>query len=241
MDSPIPDIIFPIITLTIGTVIAAYSWQRSRIVAVIAMSWAILSLFTAQIPYFQNPDRWTEGDLLGYNAFNAVFTIPIIVLVIASWRSSEFRKFMNDTPVWVLTASQLYRLSGATLLLYYFQDLLPAEIGISNGVLDIIIGMTALPLAWALYRGFSWSRNFAIIWNFVGLFDFVAAAAVITLSFFGVIEISPVPARMGLYPLSLITVYQVAIAFFIHIHLLQRLFRNESSTTLIFNTSQSTS
>ncbi len=226
MDSQIPDILFPIITLTIGSAIALYSWQRSRTVAIIAIAWAIASIALAQIPYVQSPDSWTEGDAFGFNVFNAIFAIPVIILVVASWRSKAFGKFMSDTPSWVLMATQIYRLSGATLLILYLEGLLPAEIGLSNGIQDIIIGLTALPVAWALYRGFSWSRNLAIVWNLVGLFDFVSAAMVISLSHFGIIDISPVPARMGLYPLSLITIYQVAVAFFIHLYLLQRLFRS---------------
>lgn len=222
---PIPDIFFPIVALTIGIVFAAYSWRRSKIVALFVLGWAILSLFIARIPFFADPNAWSEGDIIGYNTFNALFLIPVIGLVIASWRSAHFQQFMSATPTWILTATQLYRLSGGTLLILYMQGLIPAEIGLFSGVMDIIIGALALPLAWTLYKSFSWSRKVAIVWNIVGLLDFVGAATVITVSFFGLMEISPVPARMGIYPLSLITIYQVAIATFIHIYLLNRLFR----------------
>ncbi|MEM9950255.1 MAG: hypothetical protein AAF846_01535 [Chloroflexota bacterium] len=228
MPIQIPDIVFPIIALTIAIVIALYSWRRSRSVAIIAVGWAILSLFTAQIPYFQSIEAWSDSDMLGYNVFSLAMVFPVIILLIALWRSEHFRQFMHDTPIWVLTASQLYRIAGASLLIFYWQGLLPAEIGLSNGVQDIIIGLTALPLAWMLYRGFSWSRPVAIVWNVAGLFDFISAGMVLTLSILGEINLTPIPTRMGLYPLSLISLYQVPVAIFIHIYLLQRLFRGDS-------------
>ncbi|MEO1165974.1 MAG: hypothetical protein AAFV98_19475 [Chloroflexota bacterium] len=222
----IPNIFYPIVTLTIAFAIATYSWQRSRTVAIITIGWAILTLFTAQIPYFQSPDNWSDGDVNGYYLFNALFIIPVVLLCFATWRSASFSKFMQDTPSWVLTATQIYRLSGASLLILYLNGSMPAEIGLPNGIMDIIVGITALPLAWAIHRGFSWSRNLAIIWNIFGLLDFIIAATVISLSFEGLIDIAPSPTRMGRYPLSLITLYQVAIAAFIHMYLLQRLLRN---------------
>ncbi len=223
MNQNIPNIIFPIIALTIATGIALYSWRRSRTVAIVAMGWAILSLFTARIPFFQTLDRWSDGDFLGFLAFNAVFATPLLLLLIGLRRSATFQKFMEDTPTWVLTATQIYRLTGTSFLILYVQGLLPAAIGLSNGLQDFIIGITALPLAWMLYRGFFWSRNWAIVWNLAGLFDLVSAVTVITLSISGLIELVPAPSRMGIYPLSLISLYQVVIAMFIHIYLLRRL------------------
>lgn len=229
MTFQIPDVFFPIVTMTIAFALALYSWRRSRAVAIIIVSWAVLTLFTARIPYFQSPNSWSDGDAIGYYAFNAVYAIPVVLLLIASWRSAAFQKFMRETPTPVLTATQLYRLSGASLLILYLNGSIPAEIGLSSGILDIIIGLTALPMAWVLYRGFAWGRNAAIVWNIVGLLDFIIAATVITLSFEGLIDVSPIPSRMGLYPLSLITLFQVAVATFIHIILLRRLLQNENS------------
>ncbi|MEM6530945.1 MAG: hypothetical protein AAF653_21790, partial [Chloroflexota bacterium] len=225
---------FTVIALTIAVVIAAYSWRRLPVLSVIMVGWAVLSLLMARIPFFQNAED-PSGDAIGFIAFNVASLLPIICLFVASRRSAAFKQFLAETPTWVLTVTQLYRISGASLLVYYSQGLLPAEIGVSNAVQDIFIGVTALPVAWALYRGFSWSRNLAIIWNIVGLFDFVSAAAVLSLSNMGAIELSPAPTLMGMYPLSLITLYQVAIAIFIHIYLLQRLFGNPTGTTVQAN------
>ena len=230
------DILFPTITLTIATVISLYSWRRSRTVAVVALVWAVISLFTSRIPFFQNPDQWTDGDWLGFMAFGSFVMVPIVLGFVALWRSSAFRQFMNDTPSWVLTATQVYRLTGAGFLLLYLQDLLPAEIGLVNGVLDIVVGVTAIPVAWTLARGFKGSRNLAIAWNLVGMFDLASAFTVVTLSIFGLIDIIPAPARMGLYPLSIISVYQVAIAIFIHIYLLRRLIYTEPASLAGANT-----
>ncbi|MEO0563702.1 MAG: hypothetical protein AAF125_16470 [Chloroflexota bacterium] len=236
MNASIPDVFFPIVTMTIATVIAAYSWRRSRTIAMILFGWGVVSLFTARIPYFESVESWTDGESLGPLVFNAVSSIPIILLFIAAWRSPAFKRFMRNTPSWVLTATQLYRLAGGVLLVLYLDGILPAEIGITNGVMDIIVGLTAIPMAWALYRGLSWSRNVAIAWNVFGLLDFVAAGVILSLSQSGELVLSPSPAQMGMYPLTLITVYQVAIATFIHFFLLGRLFRTDVSPVHSENT-----
>jgi len=224
MDFQIPDLFFPIVALTIAGAIALYSWNRSRVVALVSIGWAILSLFTSQIPQNMN------DPIMSYLAFNTIFGLPIILLLIASYRSKTFMTFLAGTPVWVLTATQIYRLSGGSLLILYLSAQLPAEIGLSNGVQDIVIGLTALPLAWLLYHGFQWSRNLAIVWNFLGLVDFISAAVIISLVTFGAIHLSPEPTQMGMYPLALISVYQVPIAFFLHIHLLIRLLRTDEES-----------
>lgn len=230
MNEPIASIIFPAIALTIAIAIALYSWRRSQTVAIVAIVWAIISLFTARIPFFQNLDRWTDGDLLGFIAFGSILTIPVMLFLIALSRSQSFQQFMNDTPSWVLTATQVYRLTGASFLWLYLRDLLPAEVGLVSGVLDIIVGITALPVAWTLSRGFPWSRNLAIAWNFVGMFDLTSSFTVVTLSIFGLLALDPAPTRLGSYPLSIVSVYQVAIAIFIHIYLLRRLIYTEPTS-----------
>ncbi len=225
MNEQIANIIFPAIALSIALAIALYSWRRSRRVAIVAIGWAIISLFTARIPFFQHIDRWSDGDMIGFIGFGTVLTVPVVLFFVALSRSQLFQQFMSDTPSWVLAATQVYRLTGASFLLLYLRDLLPAEIGLVNGALDIIVGLTALPVAWALARGFPRSRSIAIAWNLAGIFDLASAFTVITLSILGLLQLEPAPTRMGLYPLSLVSVYQVAIAICIHMYFLRRLLR----------------
>ena len=229
MNPPTAHIVFPVITLTISAVIALYGWRRSRAVAIVAVTWAVVSLFTSRIPFFQEPDKWSEGDVLGFMAFGGLVMTPVVLGFVALWRSSTFQDFMEDTPSWVLTVTQTYRLTGAGFLLLYLEGSLPAEIGVVNGTLDIIVGVTAIPVAWTLARGFSWSRNLAIAWSLVGIFDLACAFTVVTLSLFGLIELVPAPSRMGLFPLSIVSIYQVSTAIFIHIYLFRRLLRSELS------------
>ncbi|MEM7337805.1 MAG: hypothetical protein AAF467_04095 [Actinomycetota bacterium] len=220
-----PDIVFPIITLSIGAAIAGYAWRRSRTVALVTLGWAVLSLATARIDYFETVGTWSEGDEAGSTLFNIVGGVPVVLLVLAWWRLPAFRSFVMGTPSWVFALSQVYRVTGISLLFLYADDLLPAEIGVTNAVMDVVIGLTAPLVAVALHRGVAWARAGAIAWNVFGLADFVIAGAFISLSLRGVIELSPAPSQMGIYPVSLITVYQVAIAFFVHIVLLWRLVR----------------
>jgi hypothetical protein len=197
-------------------------------------------LFTARIPFFQQVGRWSDGDLLGFMGFGTALMIPVALFFVALSRSQSFRQFMNDTPSWVLVSTQVYRLTGSSFLFLYLRGLLPAEIGLVNGVLDIVVGITALPVAWTLARGLPWSRNLAIAWNLVGLLDLASAFTVVTVSILGLLQVDPAPTTMGLYPLSLVSVYQVAIALCIHLYLARRLLLGHGESSVQTATPRST-
>jgi hypothetical protein len=56
------------------------------------------------------------------------------------------------------------------------ESLLPA-FGIPTRVGDILVGVTAIPFAYFLWKGFSWSKYALVIWSVLGITDLVNAVS----------------------------------------------------------------
>ncbi|WP_373520839.1 hypothetical protein [Aquiflexum sp.] len=115
------------------------------------------------------------------------------------------------------------RFAGIFFLVFYFKEKLPFEIGVVNGLLDIIVAVTAIILALMVYKTGNKFNKLVLAWYGLGLLDFTSAFTVVGLSFFGLISVSPALTPMGLPPLTLISIFQVPIAMFIHIYLINRI------------------
>ncbi|MFL6424795.1 MAG: hypothetical protein ACJ71R_14540, partial [Nitrososphaeraceae archaeon] len=70
---------------------------------------------------------------------------------------------------------QTWRIVGFAFLWGVGIGILPSAFGIPAGVGDVLIGVTAIPIAFFLKRGYRWSKNAAVIWNVLGVVDLVMA------------------------------------------------------------------
>ena len=107
--------------------------------------------------------------------------IPLALFFSAYARWGAFRSFILGADLRFVTAMQAWRWAGLHFL--YLQGVLPALFAIPAGVGDMAIGITA---PWILLRllrnpNFAASRRF-VIWNLLGIFDFVVAFSLAVLS-----------------------------------------------------------
>ncbi len=100
---------------------------------------------------------------------------------------------------------------------------MPPEIGVVAGCADAFIGITAVPVAWAVARNMGGVRRLAVGWNLLGIADFLVAVSMVSLSFIGILSLQPAPVRIGLHPLALISLFQVPLSMAIHLLALRRL------------------
>ena len=84
---------------------------------------------------------------------------------------------MRATPLPALVAVNTIRILGVIFVLLYAWGELPAPFAPSAGWGDILIGITALPLAWAVTRFGARVRLLAFAWNVVGIANLVNAIA----------------------------------------------------------------
>src|SRR6266540_1998658 len=75
----------------------------------------------------------------------------------------------------LLIAVQTYRIGGIAFLWGMTQGILDPAFAIPAGVGDILIGVTAIPFAYFLRKGFSWSKYALVVWSILGIADLVNA------------------------------------------------------------------
>jgi hypothetical protein len=123
----------------------------------------------------------------------------------------------------ILVALHTWRMLGVAFLWGVSQGILNPAFGIPAGVGDILIGVTAIPFAYFLRRGFGWSKYALVVWNVLGIADLVMAVSLglITSPIFGI-------STMMTFPWILVPAFGVPFALLLHGIILYRLRKIES-------------
>jgi len=77
----------------------------------------------------------------------------------------------------LLVAIHAWRVIGIVFLWGVSQGILPPAFGIPAGVGDVLIGVTAIPFAYFLRKGFGWSKYALVVWSALGIADLVNAVS----------------------------------------------------------------
>lgn len=134
---------------------------------------------------------------------------------------SKQKQYNRTTPL--LIAAQTWRLFGIAFLWGMTQGLFDPVMAIPDGVGDILVGVTAIPFAIFLWKGYSWSKYALVVWNVLGIADLVMAVSLgyITSPDFGV-------STMTTLPWVLIPTIAVPATLALHVITLYRLRNIES-------------
>lgn len=211
------------IAFGIALAVAAYSWRRMRVVSLGVMAWCAAAWAFSVRGFFQDSGGWQTADIPGFLLFGTLMTLPLVVVAFGWYRSAVFREFLQSIPLQNLVGIEVYRLGGIVFLWMQAKGLMPPEIGIVAGCVDTFIGITAVPLAWAVASNIRGVRWLAIGWNLLGIADFLIAVSMVSLSFIGALALHPDPVRIGLHPLALISLFQLPLSIAIHLLALRRL------------------
>jgi hypothetical protein len=203
--------------------VAAYGWRQMRVVSLGVMVWFSAAWALSLRGFFQDSSGWNAADIPGFLLFGSLMTVPLMVFALGWYRSPKFRGFLGAIPLPLLIGTQVYRLAGVVFLWMYTKGLMPPESGIVTGCADAFIGITAIPLAWAVAKHVGGVRWLAIGWNLFGIADFLISVSVVSLSFIGVLALQPAPVHIGLHPLALISLFQVPLSIVIHLLALRQL------------------
>jgi putative flippase GtrA len=135
--------------------------------------------------------------------------------------SSEQTKYNKTTSL--LVAVHVWRILGIAFLWGVSQGILHPAFGVPAGVGDILIGVTAIPFAYFLRKGFSWSKYALVVWSILGIADLANAVSLglITASEFGT-------STMTTFPWILVPTVGVPLALMLHGITLYRLRNTES-------------
>ena len=126
------------------------------------------------------------------------------------WDGSKQTQYNNQTTS-LLVADHTWRILGIAFLWGVYQGILHPAFGIPAGVGDILIGVTAIPFAYFLMKGFSWSKYALVVWNVLGIADLVMAISLglITSPGFGI-------STMTTFPWVLVPTVGVPLALILH-------------------------
>ena len=119
-------------------------------------------------------------------------------------------------------AVHTWRILGIAFIWGVSQGILHPAFGIPAGVGDILIGVTAIPFAYFLRKGFSWSKYALVVWSILGIADLVNAISLglITSPEFG-------RSTMTTFPWILVPTVGVPLALILHGITLYRLRNTE--------------
>lgn len=163
----------------------------------------------------------------GIIALSAAVFAPILVGGIALARSLRTRSFAGGIPLAVLVAVHVGRLLGGFFLALYQAGRLPPTFALTAGYGDVFIGLTALPLAWAIQRRVKGWKPLALAWNVLGALDLVSAltlgvgsAATSPVRF---IFETPDSGAVGVLPWALIPGILVPLYMLTHVAIFSRL------------------
>jgi hypothetical protein len=121
-----------------------------------------------------------NGGAQGPLAVLALFGLPLIVAAVL-WSRPRTHSAMISLPMPLLIGINVIRALGFMFLLLAADGRLAGPFPYSAGWGDIITGVVALPLAWAVSRGTA-SNSLVAAWNAFGLLDLVIAVTLGVLS-----------------------------------------------------------
>jgi hypothetical protein len=168
----------------------------------------------------------------GAPALGVAVLLPIVALVWIYFALPSVRAAMAATPLPALIALHALRLLGFMFVVLYVEDRLPAPFAPSAGWGDMLIGATALPLAWAVQRFGRRMRPLAFLWNALGVADLVGAVALGALSAPGPLQVfagPPTSAIMTSLPWLIVPGFLVPCLMFVHLVIFARLREDPAS------------
>ena len=133
---------------------------------------------------------------LGSPGLGIAVALPIVILCGVVARAKSLREGFHRVPLWLLVGVHTVRLLGVSFIILYVAGRLPAPFAPVAGWGDILVGATALPVAWLAYRQPTSARPILWIWNLIGIADLIAAVGL------GVTS-SPGPCALDFRPTQL--------------------------------------
>jgi hypothetical protein len=129
----------------------------------------------------------------------------------SSYEDSVIQQAQYNKNTSLLIAVHTWRILGVAFLWGVSQGILHPAFGIPAGVGDILVGVTAIPFAYFLRRGFGWSKYVLVVWNVLGIADLVMAVSLglITSPGFGI-------STMSTFPWILVPTLGVPLALVLH-------------------------
>jgi hypothetical protein len=197
---------------------SAWSFSTKAALAAVLTVWFALAAVAGTSGLFTaGPDQVFRPVLLSV-------VVPVAVFLGVFAASPAFRSFVMSWDIRFLTMLQLWRVVGFAFLPLYAFDVLPGLFSWPAGLGDVAVGVTAPLVVLALLRKPEFARSGRfIVWNLLGLLDFVGAAGTAMLAsgaIPGLVAGTVTSGPMEVWPLSLFPSFIVPLFVFMHLSVL---------------------
>ena len=157
-------------------------------------------------------------------------TLPVAVGVIAGLTSTAIRQLISQSSIQtgVVAVNALRMIPGSVFVVLGLLGVLPAIFGVTAGAGDFLVGLAAL-FAYRWVSSGRWGR--ALVWNVLGLVDFVNAAALglaTTPGLLHVLQTNPTSVLFWMQPLAVVPIFMVPIYVLLHLTSLRYLVASQS-------------
>jgi hypothetical protein len=170
------------------------------------------------------------GLALGAPVLALSIVLPIAVLIVLATVVPATGRALSAIPLPALIAVHGIRILGFLFLLLFAAGRAAAPFAPAAGWGDVIAGATAVPVAWALSTRGAGVRWLVLLWNSVGLLDFISAASLGMTSAPGsplqLFFDSPGSAVMATLPWAIIPAFLVPQLIVSHLAIYRRLGRS---------------
>jgi hypothetical protein len=171
------------------------------------------------------------GGPLATGGLGALVILPLVILSLTAFLSRHRLERIRQVNMLPLISVQILRVLGVVFVLLFVAHRLPAPFAPSAGYGDILTGLLAIPLTWAVATKEKWPRAGIWLWSALGMGDLITAIALGTLSApspFQVFRNGPSSAIMPTLPWVLIPGFLVPCFFFLHLVVLVKMRGQES-------------
>jgi hypothetical protein len=209
------------ITVALLSIGFGRSWTERAWLASALGAWFVLVVVFAATEIFSS-----RHGSLGVGGVGISVVVPLLVLCVAVFRVPSLRSALEKVPLALLIGVNTVRLLGVSFVLLYQMHRLPAPFAPVAGWGDILVGFTALPVAWLAARGGERAPRVILLWNTVGLLDLVAAVGLGVASSPGPLRLIPAEpgsAIMSTLPWLLIPGFLVPLLATTHLAVFYRL------------------
>jgi len=215
------DLLFIVLVIALATVLA---WRRPRVGMGLALWLGLLGALAAE-GYFENfktsPPRLLMVLLLPLAA--GLFMLP----------SHGTRNFLAVTPPQLLIYAQVFRvLMEIILWLLAVQGRAPSLITFEGRNIDLLVGLSAVPVGWMTVATHRWPISVAQVWNVAGIVILANVVIHAQLSLptpFRVFMTEPSSAFLATFPYVWLPGFVVPLAIWLHAASLVQLSRRPTS------------
>lgn len=135
------------------------------------------------------------------------------------YRLPVLQAVADSIPVHFLVGIQVFRFMGIGFLTFYGLGLIPGEFALPTGWGDVLVGTTAIPVAFLLYIKKGFARKLAIYWNYLGIADLVLALFLGNVTFprpFQMLPTTPDNLLIAVSPLVMVPLFAVPLSLILH-------------------------